>query len=107
MVAMAATTLLTSDQFLAMPEDNQPPPPTQHDIVRRNLLEILFAYTSADRSLGLKVLPLTAFVAIPGSVSCLTLVWWLSPAWTSETHISKPPPFWQLRLFPLPTLRSI
>jgi Uma2 family endonuclease len=65
---MAATTLLTSDQFLAMPEDNQPPPPKQHDIVRSNLLEILFAYTSANRSLGLKVLPLTAFVAIPGSV---------------------------------------
>jgi Uma2 family endonuclease len=68
MVAMAATTLLTSDQFLAMPEATQPPPPTQHDIIRSNLLEILFAYLSANRSLGLKVLPLTAFVASPGSV---------------------------------------
>jgi len=68
MVAMAATTLLTSGQFLAMPEATQPPPPAQHDIIRNNLLEILFAYISANRSLGLKVLPLTAFVASPGNV---------------------------------------
>jgi Uma2 family endonuclease len=80
MVAMAATTLLTSDQFLALPEEfdqygnvvpkelingevvTMPHAAKRHDIIRSNILDTLFAYLKANRSLGLKAFPDTEFV---------------------------------------------
>src|SRR5580658_3701657 len=80
MVAMAATTLLTSDQFLAMPEEldqngnvvhrelingevvTMPHAAQRHDIIRGNILDALIVYLHANRGLGLKALPDTQFV---------------------------------------------
>jgi len=77
---MAATTLLTSDQFLAMPEEfdkngnelrqelicgdavNMPPPSQTDAIIRSNVLEAFFPYLRANDALGLKALSRTAFV---------------------------------------------
>jgi Uma2 family endonuclease len=86
MVAMAATTLLTSDQFLAMPEEfdkngnelrqelicgdvvNMPPPSQTDAIIRSNVLEAFFPYLRANDALGLKALSRTAFVVSANSV---------------------------------------
>jgi Uma2 family endonuclease len=86
MEAMAATTLLTSDQFLAMPEEldqdstgirqelicgeviSVPPPAHQHDIIRGNILQSLIAYVLANPSVGMKVLPDIAFVISGSSI---------------------------------------
>ena len=83
---MAATTLLTSDQFLALPEEfdqddsdisqelicgeviDVPPPSQKHDIICSNILKALFAYELANSGLGLKVLPNAAFVVSGSSV---------------------------------------
>ena len=80
MVAMAATTLLTSDQFLAMPEEldqngnalfrelingevvSMPHAAKRHDIIRGNILEALFAHLLQNRGSGLKALPDTQFI---------------------------------------------
>ena len=77
---MAATTLLTSDQFLALPEEfdqygnvvhrelingevvTMPHAAQRHDIIRGNILEALIVYLRANRGLGLKALPDTEFV---------------------------------------------
>jgi len=77
---MAATTLLTSDQFLAMPEEldqdgnalhrelingevvTMPHAAQRHDIIRSNILGALFVYLEANKGLGLKALPDTEFV---------------------------------------------
>jgi Uma2 family endonuclease len=77
---MAATTLLTSDQFLALPEefDQQgnplhrelingevvpmPHAATRHDVIRGNVLDVLIVYLSANRGLALRALPDTEFV---------------------------------------------
>jgi Uma2 family endonuclease len=80
MVVMAATTLMTSDQFLAMPEEldqdgnalhrelihgevvTMPHAAQRHDIIRSNILGALFAYIGSNRRPDLKVLPDTEFV---------------------------------------------
>jgi Uma2 family endonuclease len=77
---MAATTLLTSDQFLALPEEldqdgnvvhqelingevvRMPHAAQRHDIIRSNILESLFAYLQKNKGTGLKALPDTEFV---------------------------------------------
>jgi Uma2 family endonuclease len=77
---MAATTLLTSDQFLALPEEfdqngnvvtqelingevvTLPHAAKRHDTIRSNILEILFVYLRANRNLGLKAYPDTEFI---------------------------------------------
>jgi len=77
---MAATTLLTSDQFLALPEEfdqngnavfrelingevvTMPRAAQRHDIIRGNILDALIVYLHANRDLGLKALPDTQFV---------------------------------------------
>jgi Uma2 family endonuclease len=83
---MAATTLLTSDQFLALPEEFDPddtgirqelicgevidvPPPSQkHDIICSNLVKALVAYELANKGRGLKALSNTSFVVSGSSV---------------------------------------
>lgn len=82
---MAATTLLTSDQFLALPEEFDQygnnirqelicgqvvvPPSSQQDaIIRSNILEALFAYLQVNESLGFKVLSRAGFVVSANSV---------------------------------------
>jgi Uma2 family endonuclease len=83
---MAATTLLTSDQFLALPEEldqdstgirqqlicgeviSVPPPSQQHDIIRGNILKILFAYVLAKPNFAMSVLPDAAFVVSSSSI---------------------------------------
>jgi Uma2 family endonuclease len=80
MVAMAATTLLTSDQFLALPEEfdqygnpvprelingevvTMPHAAKRHDIIRGNILNALAVYLNANKGLGLRALPDTEFV---------------------------------------------
>jgi Uma2 family endonuclease len=80
MVAMAATTLLTSDQFLAMPEEldqdgnvvhqelingevvSMPHAAQRHDIIRGKILDALIVYLHGNRGLGLIALPDTEFV---------------------------------------------
>ena len=57
---MAATSLLTSAQFSASP--------LQHDIIRSNILEALFAYTLADTRAGLKVLAGATFAVCARNV---------------------------------------
>jgi Uma2 family endonuclease len=83
---MAATTLLTSDQFLAMPEEfdqhgnelrqelicgdvvNMPPSSQRDAIIRSNILEASLDYLTANGALGLKALSRTAFVVNANSV---------------------------------------
>ena len=83
---MASTTLLTSEQFLALPEEldpqgnsvsqelitgevvSMPPPSQQHDIIRSNILQALFGYVLTNLGLGLKVLPDAAFVVSVNSI---------------------------------------
>jgi Uma2 family endonuclease len=83
---MAATTLLTSDQFLALPEESDqdttgirqelicgevievPPPSQKHDIIRSNILKALFAYDLANSHHSLKVLADAAYVISDRSV---------------------------------------
>jgi Uma2 family endonuclease len=83
---MAATTLLTSDQFLALPEEfdqngnnirhelvcgelvDTPPSSQQDAIIRSNILETLIAYGNANGALGLMVLSRATFVVSPSSV---------------------------------------
>jgi len=80
MVAMAATTLLTSDQFLAMPEEldqngnalhrelingevvSMPHAAQRHDIIRSNIFEKLIVYLRGNQSLGLKAFPDSQFI---------------------------------------------
>jgi hypothetical protein len=57
---MAATTRLTLAQFSASP--------LQHDIIRSNILEALFAYTLADTRAGLKVLAGATFAVCARNV---------------------------------------
>jgi Uma2 family endonuclease len=77
---MAATTLLTSDQFLALPEEfdqygnplhrelingevvSMPHAAQRHDIIRGNILRALNVYEHANTGLGLVALPDTEFV---------------------------------------------
>ena len=77
---MAATTLLTSDQFLALPEEfdeygnplhrelingevvTMPHAAKRHDIIRGNILDALIVYLHANRGLALRALPDTEFV---------------------------------------------
>jgi len=77
---MAATTLLTSDQFLALPEEcdqngnavhqelihgevvTMPHAAQRHDIIRGNILGLLFAYLLPRGEIGLRALPDAAFV---------------------------------------------
>ncbi len=77
---MAATTLLTSDQFLAMPEEldqygnalhrelingevvTMPHAAKRHDIIRGNILQALIAYLLQHGESGLRALPDTEFV---------------------------------------------
>ncbi len=86
MEEMAATTLLTSDQFLAMPEEfdqhgnelrqelicgdviNMPPSSQTDAIIRSNVLEACLVYLSANDALGLKALSRVAFVVSANSV---------------------------------------
>ena len=74
MVAMAATTLLTSDQFLALPEEcdqhgnrikdeliggevvKMPPASLVHDLIKNGINELLIEYLRSNRQLGLKTL---------------------------------------------------
>ena len=83
---MAATTLLTSEQFLALPEEldqhanfvrqelitgemvTMPPPSQQHDVIRSHILLALFAYVLANRGSGVRVLSDAAFVVGSSSV---------------------------------------
>jgi Uma2 family endonuclease len=83
---MAATTLLTSEQFLAMPEEfdqhgntlrqeliggdivNMPPSSQKDAIIRSNILEASLAYLSANGALRLKALSRAAFVVNASSV---------------------------------------
>lgn len=71
---MAATTLLTSDQFLAMPEEldqdgnrikdeliggevvKMPPASLTHDLIKNEINELLIQYLRANPQLGLKTL---------------------------------------------------
>jgi len=71
---MAATTLLTSDQFLAMPEEfdqhgnrikdeliggeivKMPPASLPHDIIKNEINELLIEYLRANPQLGLRTL---------------------------------------------------
>ena len=84
--AMAATTLLTSDQFLALPEEFDQhgnevrqelisaevvgmPAPTKRDaIIRSNIFEALLAYLHANPAVSFNVLSRAAFVV---SSSCV------------------------------------
>jgi Uma2 family endonuclease len=77
---MAATTLLTSDQFLALPEEfdqagkalhqelingevvGMPHAAKRHDIIRSNILEALITFLAQNRGLGLKAFPDAEFV---------------------------------------------
>jgi Uma2 family endonuclease len=77
---MAATTLLTSDQFLALPEEfDQHGNPVYHElihgevvpmsrpaqrrqIIQSNILEALMAYLRENRALGLKAFPDAEYV---------------------------------------------
>jgi Uma2 family endonuclease len=78
---MAATTLLTSDQFLALPEEfdqngnvvrqelingevitTMPHAAKRHDTIRSNILAPLMVYLHANRDLGLKAFPDTEFI---------------------------------------------
>lgn len=83
---MAATTLLTSDQILAMPEEfdqrrnelrqelirgdvvNMPPSSQVEAIIRSNILEACVAYLHTNGALGLKALSRVAFVVSANSV---------------------------------------
>ncbi len=98
---MAATTLLTSDQFLAMPEEldqygnvvhrelingevvTMPHAAQRHDIIRGNILDAMIVYLHGNRGLGLRALPDTEFVvAVNDSFipdCCLIAVNRLSP----------------------------
>ncbi|HTW66829.1 MAG TPA: Uma2 family endonuclease [Bryobacteraceae bacterium] len=77
---MAATTLLTSDQFLALPEEfdqngnalfrelingevvTMPHAAQRHDTIRSNILEALIVYLREHRGLGLKAFPDSQFI---------------------------------------------
>ena len=77
---MAATTLLTSDHFLALPEEfdqygnvvshelingevvSMPHAAQRHDIIRGNILSALNVYLHTNRGLDLRALPDTEFV---------------------------------------------
>jgi len=80
MVTMAATTLLTSDQFLALPEEfdqngnalfrelingevvSMPHAAQRHDTIRSNIFEALIVYLRDNRALGLKAFPDSQFL---------------------------------------------
>ncbi len=77
---MAATTLLTSDQFLALPEEfdqngnpllqelihgemvTLPHAAIRHDTIRSNILELLIPYLLQNKHLGFKAYPEAEFV---------------------------------------------
>lgn len=77
---MAATTLLTSEQFLAMPEEldqygnvehrelihgevvQMPHAAQRHDTIRSNIFEALIVYLRGNRSLGLKAFPDSQYI---------------------------------------------
>jgi Uma2 family endonuclease len=108
---MAATTLLTSDQFLALPEEFDQhgntlrqeficgeivdmPRSSQRDaIIRSNILEVLLAYLNANDTLGLRVLSRAAFVVasnnvlVPG-IALLPLGRWKA---CEQTHLQGAP----------------
>jgi Uma2 family endonuclease len=108
---MAATTLLTSDQFLALPEEfdqygnvvhrelingevvTMPHAAQRHDIIRGNILDALIVYLHTNRAPGLKALPDTEFVVgandtfIPDA--CLIAINRLSPG--KHTYIQGAP----------------
>jgi len=83
---MAATTLLTSDKFLVLPEEfdkngnsirqelisgellDKPPSSTQDAIIRANILEALIVYGNANDAVAIKVLSRATFVVSPSSV---------------------------------------
>jgi Uma2 family endonuclease len=83
---MAATTLLTSDQFLALPEEfdqhgngirhelvcgelvDMPPSSQQDAIIRSNILKALIVYGNVNSALDLMVLSRATFVISPSSV---------------------------------------
>jgi Uma2 family endonuclease len=99
---MAATTLLTSDQFLALPEEfdqygnvvhqelihgevvTLPHAAQRHDIIRGNILSALNVYLHTNRGLGLMALPDTEFVIAANDTfipdCCLIAINRLSPA---------------------------
>jgi Uma2 family endonuclease len=101
MVPMAATTLLTSDQFLAMPEEldqygnalhrelingevvTMPHAATRHGIICSNVLEALIIYLQGNRGLGLKALPDSQFIVSGNDIftpdCCLIAIDRLSP----------------------------
>src|SRR5580658_6957734 len=78
--SMAATTLLTSDQFLALPEEfdqngnpllqelihgevvTMPHAAIRHDTIRSNILELLIPYLLQNKHLGFKAYPEAEFV---------------------------------------------
>jgi Uma2 family endonuclease len=77
---MAATTLLTSDQFLALPEEFDqhgnpiyrelihgevvpvPRPAQRHQIIQNSILDLLMAYLRENRALGLRAFQDAQFV---------------------------------------------
>jgi Uma2 family endonuclease len=108
---MAATTLLTSDQFLALPEEydqngnplhrelingevvSMPHAAQRHDIIRGNILRVLNIYLHTNIGLGLVVLPDTEFVVDANDTyipdSCLIAINRLSPG--KHTYIQGAP----------------
>jgi Uma2 family endonuclease len=98
---MAATTLLTSDQFLALPEEfdqhgnllhrelingevvSMPHAAQRHDIIRGNILSALNVYLHSNRGLAFRALPDTEFVIAANDTfipdCCLIAINRLSP----------------------------
>jgi Uma2 family endonuclease len=98
---MAATTLLTSDQFLALPEEfdqygnvihrelingevvTLPHAAQRHDIIRGNILSALNVYLHTNKGLGLRALPDAEFVIAANDTfipdCCLIAINRLSP----------------------------
>jgi Uma2 family endonuclease len=98
---MAATTLLTSDQFLALPEEcdpngnplhrelingevvTMPHAATRHGIICSNILQALMIYLHENRGLGLKALPDSQFIVSDNDTlipdCCLIAINRLSP----------------------------
>jgi Uma2 family endonuclease len=111
MVVMAATTLLTSERFLAMPEEldqdgnvvhqelingevvTMPHAAQRHDIIRGNILEALIAYLLRNRGSGLKALPDTEFVVSANSTfipdACVVAIDRLNPR--EQKYIQRAP----------------
>src|SRR5580658_6296576 len=98
---MAATTLLTSDQFLALPEEfdpngnplhrelingevvTMPHAAQRHDIIRGNILQALMLSLHENSGLGLKALPDSQFIVSDNDTlipdCCLIAINRLSP----------------------------